>query len=228
MRPVTKEASWSAAILIGGLSSRFGEPKFLSRVGGEALVRRVAKAALPTNGDLMLVTSQTVQPDVEEAVSAQMRDLAVRLRFVRDTPGPRTLAAGIEAALRSAESDCVFVAAADLPFLDRGLVLSLIEKAQGADAAVPFYRGFYEPVCAAYRSRMLPVLSRYRADPSGPLSTCFQDPSVVVERVIEREIRRFGDPDLLFLNVNTREDLQRARSVYVLGGAAPERGEKEI
>jgi molybdopterin-guanine dinucleotide biosynthesis protein A len=133
---------------------------------------------------------------------------------VRDTPGPRTLAAPIQAALSSALTEYVFVAAGDLPFLDRGLVLHLVERALGRDAAVPFYRGFYESACAVYSKRMLSVISTYRENPVGPLSTCFSRPGVAAARVSEEEIRRFGDPAVLFLNVNTREDLERAWALH--------------
>ncbi len=225
---------WSAAILAGGLSKRFGGPKFLSEVGGETLIRRVARAAAPPNGDLMAVLGQEEDPEMEEAIASELGGLrdpwlgtlvAGSVRFVRDTPGPRTLAAGIEAALFSAASGCVFVAAADLPFLDRGLVLHLVKRGCGRAAAVPFYRGFYEPACALYSKAMLPVISRYRRNPEGPLSACFNDPNIDVARVREEEIRRFGEPDLLFHNVNTREDLERAQALYAaLDTAKPERG----
>lgn len=214
------KTTWSAAVLIGGLSERFGGPKFLSKVGGKTLIRRVAEAVYPPCGDLMLVTRRGIPSVIEREVLREVLGLAAqapgaeaaRPRFIEDTPGPKTLAAGIEAALLAAESDPVVITAADLPFLERGLVLRLVDKARGAHAAVPFYRGFYEPVCAVYSARMLPVISRYRTSPSGPLSSCFDDPSIRVAKVTEDEIREFGDPDILFLNVNTREDLRRAQA----------------
>ena len=104
-------------------------------------------------------------------------------------------------------------AGADLPFLSRDLVSHLVGKCRGFDAAVPFYKGFYEPACAVYTRRFLPVLSRYRLDPKGPVSRCFEEPGIDVARVTEEEIRAFGDPDLLFLNVNTKEDLARAEAL---------------
>lgn len=228
------DSPWSSSILAGGHSKRFGSPKFLSRVGGETLIRRVARAVMPPGGDLMVVVGREEDPETQEVIADELGGIGSigpgtergpRLRFVRDTPGPKTLAAGIEAALVSGESDIVFVAASDLPFLDRGLVLHLVERVRGYAAAVPFYRGFYEPACAVYSKRMLPVISRYRRHPGGPLSTCFTDPTVAAARVTEDEIRRFGEPDMLFLNVNTRDDLDRAQAAYLRSNRRePERG----
>ena len=226
------ETDWSAAILIGGLSERFVGPKFLSKVGGKTLIRRVAEAVVPPGGDLMLVTGRGIPPDVAHEVSREVFGLrageilgaqVARPRFIEDTPGLKTLAAGVEAALLAAESTVVFVAAADLPFIERGLVLELVQRARDAHAAVPFHRGLYEPVCAAYNGKILPIVSRYRSNPSGPMSSCFEDPSVSVARLMEEEIRKFGDPAVLFLNVNTREDLRRAETHATSKGRRSER-----
>jgi molybdopterin-guanine dinucleotide biosynthesis protein A len=72
--------AWSAAILAGGLSKRFGSPKFLADVGGETLIRRVARAAVPPGGDLIVVLSQEDDLATEESIATELRGLVRRLR----------------------------------------------------------------------------------------------------------------------------------------------------
>ena len=114
--------TWSAAILAGRLSRRFGSPKYLATVGGDTLMRRVARAVAPPSGDLLIVTSQDVEPGQDEGILGELAGLGLAPRIVRDTPGPKSIAAGIEAALLHAASGSVMVAGADLPFLSRDLV----------------------------------------------------------------------------------------------------------
>lgn len=222
-RGAERPGRWSTAILAGGLSSRFGGPKLLARVGGETLIRRVARAGFPESGDLMVVIGQDEDLAIEDAVRSEIGDM--RPRLIRDTSGPRTPAAGIEAALLSAVSEYVFVVAVDLPFLVQGFAGFLAARGRGHAAAVPFYRGFYEPTCAVYATAMLPVISEYRVRPGGPISGCFARPGLTVVRVGEDEILRFGEPSLLFFNVNAREDLGKAEALFSSGALSKtERG----
>lgn len=202
---------WSAAILAGGQSRRFGGVKFLSEIGGETLIRRVARAVSPESGDLLVVVGQDEDLAVEQAILREIDGCAPRL--VRDTPGPKTIAAGIEAALTAARHDLVAVVAADMPFVSRDLLGLLVERAAGKDAVVPSYRGFHEPACAVYSRGLLPAISAYRRDPAGPVSGRLDAPGVRTARVGEQEIERFGGVQVVFFNVNTREDLAKAREM---------------
>ena len=204
---------WSSAVLAGGFSSRFDGPKLLSKVGGKTLVRRVAEAVFPESGDLRVVVGQDADRAMTDAIASEIGDLGPRV--VRDTPGRRTPAAGIEAALSAAVFENVLVVAVDLPFLSKGFVRFLVERSAGRAAAVPFYRGFFEPTCAVYSTRLLPVISEYRLRLPGPLSKCFEAPGLSVAKVSEEEILRFGEPGVLFFNVNTRDDLVKAESIFL-------------
>lgn len=203
----------AAAILAGGLSSRFGSPKCLARVGEESLLCRVARAVAQACDEVLVVAAYGEDPELDRAIATEISALGMAARIVRDTPGPKTISAGIEAALLYSTTGAVLVVGSDLPFLSPGLVAHMVASCRGHDAAVPFYRGFYEPACAVYTRRFLPAMSEYRANPQGPVSRLFDRDGLDVVRITEDEIRLFGDPDLLFLNVNTREDLARAEEV---------------
>jgi molybdenum cofactor guanylyltransferase len=122
--------------------------------------------------------------------------------------------AGMETGLSAAKNRLVFVAAGDMPFLSVDLVCYLLERLQGGGvcAVVPRHRGRAHPLCAAYDRR---ILSRVRSALDGGVRSvgAFLEGLDRVEYV-EGELRRFGDPDLLLMNVNSPEDLRRARASW--------------
>ena len=134
------------------------------------------------------------------------------VRYVADErPGRQGPLAGIEAGLAAASSPHVFVAAGDMPFLSNGLVGYLLERLdQGAvSAVIPRYEGRSHPLCGAYARALLPRV-RTVLDDGGRAVHEFLEGIDGVEYVGE-ELRRFGDPDLLLMNVNSPRDLERAR-----------------
>jgi molybdopterin-guanine dinucleotide biosynthesis protein A len=76
-----------------------------------------------------------------------------RVRTVSDVfPGCGPLG-GLHAALCAVESDAVFLAACDLPFLDARVVERIAARAGEADAVVPCVEGRAEPLHALYARR---------------------------------------------------------------------------
>ena len=116
---------------------------------------------------------------------------------------------GIHAAIVRAGQP-VLVVAWDMPFVPTGLLQALRRAGSRADAALPESgsRRGVEPLCAYYSPACVPAIER-RLDASDMRVISFFD-DVRVERVPEREVRRFGDPAVLFMNVNTPDDLALA------------------
>ncbi|CAN5150644.1 MAG: molybdenum cofactor guanylyltransferase [Actinomycetota bacterium] len=142
-------------------------------------------------------------------------DGGARLEGVRhvtgERPGGLGPLAGMEAGLASARHPLTFVAAGDMPFLTRSMVDYLLERLDrsGVLAVVPRYRGRTHPLCAAYARALLP---RLETDLDGG-ARAVQGFLEGVDKVdyVEVELRRFGDPSLLLVNVNSPEDLEWAR-----------------
>jgi molybdenum cofactor guanylyltransferase len=76
-------------------------------------------------------------------------------------------------------------------------------------AVIPRYRGRSHPLCGAY-ARTLLLRVRTALDDGVRAVHEFLQGTGGVEYVGE-ELRRFGDPDLLLMNVNSPRDLERAR-----------------
>jgi molybdopterin-guanine dinucleotide biosynthesis protein A len=175
---------------------------------------------------LLEVDGMPLLEHVHEALSGQCAEVILAggspalLEGVRWVPDARTGGqgplAGIEAGLAAAGNRLVFVAAGDLPFLPGELVGFLLERLEehGAHAAVPRYGGRTHPLCAAYDRQILPQV-RSALDGGSRSVREFLEALDAVEYV-EEELRRFGDPTFYLMNVNSPEDLERARR-----GAAP-------
>ena len=189
----------TGVILAGGAASRYGgRPKGLERVGGRRVIDRVADALRESADELLLIANDpaanTWLPNVRTAsdVRPQLGSLG-----------------GIHAAIvRAAEP--VLVVAWDMPFVPSALLRALRERGMRADAVLPesgSRRGL-EPLCAYYSPACVPAIERRLDANDMRVVSFFED--VRVERIPEYEVRRFGDPAILFMNVNTPDDLALA------------------
>lgn len=201
-----------AAVLAGGESRRFGAPKALARVGGVRVVGRVVAAARDALDDVVLIANR---PEL-------FAELALPVR--PDEVGGAGALGGVHAALRWAAEEgragaiCV---ACDMPFLHAGLLRALLDRAADgeADAVAPESTGRrgVEPLCAFYSTRCLPVIERMLGTGERRLVDLLE--RVRTERLPLAEVRRWGAPDVLFLNVNTPADHARAEEIARTGEA---------
>lgn len=187
------------AILAGGASRRFGSPKALARVGGRRIVDRVGDALAETVDRVVLIAN-------EPGLFADL-DLPVRRDAVTGV-GPL---GGIRTALAWAHEEgrrgalCV---ACDLPFVSPALLRMVAERAAagGADVVAPASRGRrgVEPLCAWYSVDCAGAIDRLVSDGRTAVVTLLE--TARTEVIPLERIERIGDPDVLFLNVNTASD----------------------
>jgi len=208
MENSTKVKLWSTAILAGGQSSRFAGTKVFARIAGQSLIRRVAQKTFPPSKDLMVAINPQASAGFRRRILRELRGYT--FRFVEDSPGVRTPAAGIEVALISAAHEYVLVVASDMPFVPSSLFRAFVNLVSGEWVVVPFYDGFYEPLCAMYSKKFLPIISQYRQKPKGPLSTLFERPNIPVLKIDKSYLLSLGEPEKMFFNINTRDDLSKA------------------
>jgi molybdopterin-guanine dinucleotide biosynthesis protein A len=82
----------------------------------------------------------------------------------------------------------------------------------GRDAVVPVSPGGPEPLCAVYAPACRePIRRRIQ---SGQLKMTAFWPDVRVREVGPSELRAFGDPGLMFRNLNTPEDYEQAAARF--------------
>ena len=177
-----------------------GREKLTLEVGGIPLISRVHAA---------------LEPHCREIIVAGDGAHTLGPRRVRDRrEGREGPLAGLEAGLSAASFPEVFAAAGDMPFLPQGLVAFLLDRLRARDlrAAVPRREGRIHPLCAAYDSSVLPDISLLLDAGTRAVWRFLEGLGEGVEYV-EEELGRFGDPDVFLMNVNSPEDLARARAI---------------
>jgi molybdopterin-guanine dinucleotide biosynthesis protein A len=185
-------------ILVGGKSRRMGCDKLLIDVGGVPLLLRVHEALAPRCAEVILVGGSGAP-------------LGGARMVPDERAGGQGPLAGMEAGLAAARNRLIFVAAGDLPFLPAELVGILLERLEerGACAVVPRHGGRTHPLCAAYHRRLLPRVRSALDRGVRSVREFLGDLDQVY--YVDEELRRFGEPDLFLMNVNSQQDLERAR-----------------
>ena len=190
-------APCTGVILAGGQASRYGgRPKGLERVHGERVIDRVARVLGAVTDSLLLVAND---PDAGAWLPG--------VRVAGDVrPGIGSLG-GIHAALVHAKT-AVIVVAWDMPFVPEGLLAALRALGANADVVAPesgSSRRGLEPLCAYYSPACIAPIER-SIDADDRRVIGFFD-RVRVARIAAEDVRRYGDPDRLFMNVNSPDEL---------------------
>lgn len=181
-----------------------GRPKALLEVGGRRIVERVVDVLEPLVDDLLVVTNT---PDLYGFLGLPM--------VVDLFPDAGSLG-GLCTGLAAADGDVAFTVACDMPFIHREVVRLVLERAGRADVVIPRVGAQLETMHAAYGKACLPHMqSRIRA---GRLKIVGFFEDVRVLEIPETEVARHGDPAVVFMNVNTPDELEHARRLAVAGG----------
>lgn len=194
-RPSADRSPLLAAVLAGGHSRRMGTSKATVQLGGRPMIE-YPLAALAAAG-------------TEAVVVAKAHSALPRLNVPTwiEPPHPAHPLCGILAALRRSAGP-VLVVGCDLPFLSARLVAWV--GALPGRLVVPSTEGFLHPLLARYDPSLEPALEE-ALERTEPLQRVVAGlhPRIVTER----EIARFGPPERLLFNVNTRDDLALAEGM---------------
>ena len=201
MRRLTVRLPCTGVVLAGGAATRYGGlPKGLERVGGQRIIDRVADALRDATDELLLVANH---PDAE----SWLPGVPVQRDLVPNAGG----LGGIHAALHRTRTS-ILIVAWDMPFVPPVLLHRLRELGDAVDVAVPesgSRRGI-EPLCAFYAPSCLPAIERSLA--RDDLRVIGFHDEVRVARLPADEVSAFGNPELLFMNVNTPDELALAEA----------------
>jgi molybdenum cofactor guanylyltransferase len=192
------------AILAGGGATRFGgKPKGLEFVGGERILDRLVRVMTAAIGEAPLLVAN----------AADAPGWVPGLRVVADVrPGFGALG-GIYTAVVEAPAPVVCVAW-DMPFVSESLIRLLARRLDEYDAVLPLSDGprGVEPLCAGYGPACRAAIETSLG--SGDLRAIGFHERIRVGILPLSEVAATGDPNLLFFNVNTVDDLSSADELW--------------
>ena len=188
------------AVLAGGGASRFhGRAKGLLEVGGRRIVDRVLEALAQATSEQIVVGKDVAL--LERALPG--------VRVVADSTALQSSLAGLHAALAATDGPALVVAW-DMPFLTGPLLRAIRDAGEKtAQAAIPTGRLGLEPLCAYYPSVAASIAGR-QLDRHELRLGAFVDALPSYVTVPLEVVSRFGDPAVLFANVNSPPDLEAA------------------
>ena len=190
-------------VLAGGRSTRLGRNKLLELIGGQTLFERVLLALSRFKTKIIVVTARDILlPDISRFPELVMaRDLY---------PGTGSLGA-IYTGLMASDVHNNLVVASDMPFLNVELLQFMVSAAPGFDL-VAYNKGD--------RPELLHAI--YSKNCERPIKTLIEQsrlrivgllPLIKVRYLKPAEIERFDPQYLSFFNINTEQDLARAREI---------------
>ena len=187
-RPVTV-----GAVLAGGLSTRMGSPKALMELASRPLVARVVGT----------VGSAGLDPVVVAKPDSPLPKLDCRV--LSEPSEPHHPLNGIVTALGASAGRGTVAIACDMPLVPSKLLTWLAQLEE--PVAVCEINGRLEPLLGRYSPEVGERLAEsLAAGTSMREAVAALDPYVIPED----RVARFGDPERIFFNVNTPEDLTEA------------------
>ncbi len=136
----------SGVVLAGGAGSRFDgrmKPKIV--IEGETIISRIISSIRDIFDEIIIVTNT---PD-------EFADFTF-CTIVQDEIQNAGPLGGIHAAMKAAQGKSIFVFAGDMPFLDRNIIIRMIDVYEKslADALIPEVAGYIEPLHSIYRGSL--------------------------------------------------------------------------
>ena len=200
----------SGIVLAGGMSRRLGRDKAVETIEGRTLISRVLDSLSHVTQELVVV----VNNHEREEELALPDSVVVAVDIYPDTGS----LGGIFTGLSASSNQWGFVVACDMPFLNLELLEYLLSQRGGHDVVVPVMDHRPEPTHAAYSKVCLPAIeTRLRANDL-KIAKFFDD--VRAKHVSQRRVEEIDPGGLSFFNVNTEEDLTRARMLAGEGAAS--------
>ncbi len=189
----------TAVILAGGSSKRMGQDKSQLKLAGMTMVEIIVQKLKTIFEEIIVVGER------EEQISS------LPVTFTRDIivkPVKNSLT-GVHAGLSKSSSDYSFVVACDMPFLNLNLVKYLSEyPAQGYDLVVPLVKDCHQSLHAVYSKRCVDYIAEHLNQDYYRIGYFIT--RINTKYIPQKEIEKY-DPELLsFLNINTREQYEKA------------------
>lgn len=181
-------------ILAGGKSTRFGSDKSFIKVNRQPLLKKQICLLKKKFKKIIIVSNNSKH---------KYRDICTIKDIIPDC-GPL---GGIYSGLVMSPSLYNFVIACDMPNINLQLLKYMVKLKNGFDAVVPCFKNGCEPLFAIYSKRCIPVIEKMIKDDNLRIANFFN--KIKLRKIKKEEIEEFGNPEVLFFNINTPDDYEK-------------------
>ena len=188
----------TGVILSGGKSTRMGTNKAFLEIEGKRLIDRITSMFRDMFREVILVTNSPLDYLDQDCIIAS------------DIFKNKGALGGIYTGLFYASYDHVFVSACDMPFLNRSFIEHMIKCADRYDIVVPKPPDGLQPLHAIYSKRCLSPIKKLMDTGNLKITGFYKGLKTMV--IPEEDIKPFDPEGKLFINVNTRKDLEQISS----------------
>jgi molybdopterin-guanine dinucleotide biosynthesis protein A len=189
-----------AIVLVGGRSSRMGQPKAALDFRGMPLLTRIVIELKWWFDEIVIVAA----PKSEGLPRIEIPGL----KIVHDETAFAGPLDALRRGLNALDHSIAFACSCDLPLLNSDVAADLVAMLDDFDAVIPEVGGKLQPLHAVYRKQCANAIESLTADGEKRLTASAS--AINARKVSEEELRTI-DPQLTsFFNVNTPEDYQRA------------------
>jgi molybdopterin-guanine dinucleotide biosynthesis protein A len=190
-----KKKRLTGIILAGGRSSRLGRNKGLALLGGRPLIGHVIATLSAVCNEILISSNSVLYNDFGYTV----------IPDEYPDSGPM---AGIHACLKASSNEHHFVLSVDTPFVSPEFISFMMEARGDGHIAAPWFGNeHYEPLCAYYSRRVLPVIESFLDNGNSRMPDVFR---VVPFTAVSIPGDAPFNHNMLFHNINTVENLRRA------------------
>ena len=196
-------------ILTGGENKRIGNRKAFLKIGGTTLLERVLQQIeiVKEKGEEVIL----VEGKVSFKNFKNIKGEGEKLKVIKDVIPEKGPLGGIYSGLLLSQAKFNFVLGCDMPFLDWKFIDYMRHLSKNYEVLIPFHSRGIEPLHAIYSRSCLPVIKEKLNQGECKIQSIL--PYLKVRFIQEREIRRFSPPQHIFFNINTSEDLKKARKL---------------
>lgn len=198
----------SAVILAGGFSKRFGQEKGLIDLVGKPIILRVVDRISKKIDEILVVTGSHVQQKKFASL------LGYKANVVVDKYEAKSPLVGALTGFEIATGDYSLLLPCDTPFISIKIVRFLLDTCINKHAAIPRWpSGYIEPLQAVYHTKSALTAARIALE-QGNLNLRSMIARLDRVEYISTDVLSKMDSKLLtFLNINTPNDLKRAKSL---------------
>jgi molybdopterin-guanine dinucleotide biosynthesis protein A len=189
----------------GGGSTRFGKDKALVELGGKTMLAQTTKLVASVCSEAIIVAAEGKYPD---APAPLLPD-----RWPGQGPLGGILTALQSSALRGSEASWNLIVSCDMPFLTRGWLEFLCQRAErsGAQVVVAESANGLEPLCACWKTASTPgVQAAFNSGVRKVTEAMKRLPMEVLDAPVWK---RFDTDNRLFWNMNTPADYEEAKRI---------------